>query len=127
LGLLRDHHVAPIAVSGADVLCLRLAGTPVAGTRMRPLVYDYYALDPSPAPGGMLLVLPRCPPRLVRALEGGMSHFFHAASPLLGPVLWSGSTNQGKGFAVYLTRAAAEAAHAPERLEAALDAGGYVY
>ena len=94
--LLRDHDIHPIVASRDDVLCIRMDPEQVAGTALRPLVYDFFT---AAAPvQGTQLVLRGCSQKLVRALEAGLSHFFYERNPLLGQKLWSSWNEQ---FAIY--------------------------
>lgn len=96
--LLRDHNVTPIARSGRDVLCLRIAEEAVGGTaQLRPIEYDFFRCDEDIA--GTRLDLIGCSGKLRKAVLEGMLHFFHEANPLLGPKLWS--SGRGDEFAVY--------------------------
>lgn len=94
--LLRDHAVTPIAMSGHDVAVLRVAHRTVAGTHLSPIEYDFYNND-CPVSGTVLL-LPGCSVKLVKALEQGLTHFFHSVNPLLGAKRWS---DFGDGFLIY--------------------------
>ncbi|MCW3051187.1 MAG: hypothetical protein JWN14_357, partial [Chthonomonadales bacterium] len=94
--LLRDHRVTPVALSGSQALCLRIADEPVAGTQLFPLVYDFFELE-QPCEGTRL-ILPGCAPKLVTALQEGLSHFFYPANPLLGERLWASPDRQ---FLIY--------------------------
>jgi hypothetical protein len=94
--LLRDHDIHPIVVSRDDVLCIRMDPEQVAGTALRPLVYDFFT---AAAPlQGTRLILRGCSQKLVRALEAGLSHFFYECNPLLGQKLWSSWNDH---FAIY--------------------------
>lgn len=94
--LLRDHDIHPIVASGTDVLCIRMDPEQVAGTALRPLVYDFFTVSTPTA--GTRLIVRGCSAKLTRALQAGMSHFFFDRNPLLGDTLWSSSNEQ---FAVY--------------------------
>ncbi len=94
--LLRDHAVTPVAASGRDVLCLRIAEQAVADTQLYPVEYDFYR-SAEEIPGTVLL-LAGCSRKLAQALYEGLSHFFHAENPLLGPRRWSDYRDD---FAVY--------------------------
>ena len=84
--LLRDHRVTPVALSGSQALCLRISDDPVAGTKLYPLIYDFFETTNECA--GTRLILPDCSPKLVQALQAGLTHFFYPANPLLGAQLW---------------------------------------
>jgi hypothetical protein len=84
--LLRDHGVTPIAISGANMVLVRLSPTAVDETRLQPLLYDFYKV--SPACEGAIILLPGCSPVLARELQHGMAHFFFEQNPLLGPQRW---------------------------------------
>ncbi|MCZ7636807.1 MAG: hypothetical protein M5U12_12660 [Verrucomicrobia bacterium] len=94
--LLRDHNIEPIVTSQDQVLYIRMDREQVSGTQLRPLVYDFFtAATPCP---GTRLILRGCSLPLIRALEAGLSHFFHDRNPLLGPKLWASWNEQ---FAIY--------------------------
>lgn len=94
--LLRDHAVMPIALSGWDVVCLRIADRAVADTHLYPVEYDFYRSSHD-VPGTILL-LPGCSAKLARAVADGLSHFFHDGNDLLGRKLWSSPKGE---FALY--------------------------
>jgi hypothetical protein len=102
--LLRDHGVTPIATSGTQVVCMRIADEPVEGTALFPLVYDFFTSERPVA--GTQLILPSCSLRLADAMRGGLSHFFYEGNPLVGERLWSSADGQ---FAIH--RAAAGQGH----------------
>jgi len=97
--LLRDHAVTPVAMSGHQALCLRIAEEPVADTELFPLVYDFFELE-QPCEGTRL-ILPNCSPKLVTALQEGLTHFFYPGNALLGKCLWTSSDGQ---FLLYASR-----------------------
>lgn len=99
--LLRDHNVAPVAISGNQALCLRIAEEPVSGTQLFPLVYDFFELE-NPFEGTQL-VLAGCSSKLVKALQSGLNHFFYPANALLGERLWASPTGE---FMIYASRGA---------------------
>jgi len=94
--LLRDHDVTPLAWSGNQVLAMRIADETVADTRLRPLIYDFFASEASME--GTMLLLPGCSKKMAGELKKGLNHFFHAGNPLIGDLLWQG---YGGHFAVY--------------------------
>jgi hypothetical protein len=94
--LLRDHAVTPIVASGQDVVLLRLAGQTVGETALRPVEYDFYRSDREIP--GTRLILRRCAAKLARAVQAGLTHFFHERNPLLGPHLWS---SHDRRFTIY--------------------------
>jgi hypothetical protein len=94
--LLRDHNIEPIVTSHDQVLYIRMDHKQVSGTQLRPLVYDFFTAG-TPCPGTRL-ILRGCSLPLIRALEAGLSHFFHDRNPLLGPKLWASWNEQ---FAIY--------------------------
>lgn len=94
--LLRDHAVTPIAVSGWDVVALRVADRTVADTQLYPVEYDFYRNDREVS--GTVLILPGCSGKLVKALAEGLTHFFHDKNPLLGDKRWSDYRNE---FSLY--------------------------
>lgn len=104
--LLRDHRVTPIACCGDQILCLRIAEDPVAGTQLYPLVYDFFTGDTTVE--GTRLILPHCSKKMARELQRGLHHFLFEGNPLLGSKRWS---NYRDDFAIY----------------ASMDAVGYVF
>ena len=101
--LLRDHNVTPIARSGHEILCLRIAEETVGGTaQLRPIEYDFFRCDED-VPGTRLDLM-GCSGRLSKAIREGMLHFFHEANPLLGSKLWS--SGRADEFAVYASTTA---------------------
>ena len=84
--LLRDHGVGLVMVSGRDVLRFRVSETPVSGTQMYPIMYDFFE-SRKPAVGSRLM-LRGCSPKLAAAMKGGIYNFFHPANPLIGKRLW---------------------------------------
>jgi hypothetical protein len=94
--LLRDHAVTPIAVSGRDVVCLRVADRAIADTQLYPVEYDFYRSDREVL--GTILLLPGCSGKLTNALTQGLTHFFYDSNPLLGPKRWSDRTG---AFSIY--------------------------
>ena len=94
--LLRDHAVEPIAISGNDLVVLRIAERTVADTKLCPIEYDFYRLTEL-IPGTVLL-LPGCTRKLADALLKGLSHFFYDENSLLGEHLWSSSGDEFRIF-----------------------------
>lgn len=94
--LLRDHKVTPIAVSGWDVVVLRVADRAVADTGLFPVEYDFYRNDREVP--GTALVLPGCSGKLAKALAEGLTHFFHDRNALLGAKRWSAHDEK---FSIY--------------------------
>ena len=94
--LLRDHDVTPVALSGKEIVVLRIADESVGETKLRPLIYDFF--EAANAVDGMQLILPGCTKTLVRELQNGLNHFFHPDNPLIGELLWQG---YGGHFAIY--------------------------
>jgi len=84
--LMRDHRVEPVAMSGKDIICFRISEDTVAGTGLRPIIYDFFRSGT--ACEGSRLILRGCPKKLIAALECGMDHFFHAGNSLLGERVW---------------------------------------
>lgn len=81
--LLRDYNISPIAVSGSDIYVIRLSETAVPGTKMYPLVYDYYVSNSST--NGTQLILEKCSPLLAETLQQGLSSFFFIKNhPIVG-------------------------------------------
>jgi hypothetical protein len=99
--LLRDHRVTPVAMSGTQALCLRIAEEPVPGTQLFPLVYDFFEIEQPCA--GTRLILPGCSPKLVKALQEGLTHFFYPENTLLGDLLWTAPEGL---FLIYASRRA---------------------
>jgi hypothetical protein len=94
--LLRDHHIEPIAISGHQVVYIRVNDAKVDGTELEPVVYDFFHRD-DPFPDTKL-ILRGCSKELIHALETGMTHFLFPENPLLGPVLWQ---SWDKLFSIY--------------------------
>ncbi len=94
--LLRDHHVAPIAISGHDVVALRMSDRTVADTKMSPIEYDFYRS--SRETPGTVLILPGCSRKLKSAMSHGLSHFFYDENPLLGEDIWNYADGQFRMF-----------------------------
>ena len=93
--LLRDHGVQPVCISGRQAVMLRVAAQAVAGTQIHPIEYDFHTLQQE-YPGAVLL-LPNCSVKLARAMQQGMTHFFHQDNPLLKARRW----HMDEAFAVY--------------------------
>ena len=104
--LLRDHAVTPIVASGRDVVLLRLAGQTVGETALRPVEYDFYRCDRQIQ--GTRLILRGCASKLGRAVQTGLTHFFHERNPLLGPRLWS---SHDERFTIYRSADPANRGH----------------
>jgi hypothetical protein len=85
--LLRDHSVTPIAASGHEIVCLRVAERAIADTSLHPVEYDFYRSQQ--AIPGTILILPGCSAKLRRAVSQGLSHFLYENNPLLGARRWS--------------------------------------
>jgi hypothetical protein len=101
LCLLRDHRVTPVMQCGSDVVCMRIADDPVPGTKLHPLVYDFFTGRKSD--DGARLILPGTSRKLAREMETGLHHFLHEGNPLLGEKLWSA----GESFSIYRSTTAA--------------------
>lgn len=81
--LLRDYNISPIAVSGSDIYVIHLSESAVPGTKMYPLVYDYYVSNFSTP--GTKLILENCSPLLAETLQQGLSSFFFTKNhPIVG-------------------------------------------
>src|ERR1039458_4380028 len=94
--LLRDHGIEPIAVSGDQVVYLRVDSQKICGTELQPVIYDFFRS--SEVCDGARLILRSCSKNLIQALQAGLTHFFFDQNPLLGAKIWS----SGDGFfAVY--------------------------
>lgn len=94
--LLRDHSVDVVAASNRDVLRIRIADTAVPETDLYPVEYDFFACDQSI--DGTSLLLRGCSPKLAKALQQGLNHFFHENNPLLGAKRWE---DYSGAFSVY--------------------------
>ena len=94
--LLRDYDVTPVALSGKQVVVLRIADESVGDTKLRPLIYDFF--ETTAAVDGMQLILPDCTKMLIRELQNGLNHFFHQENPLIGNELWAAP---GADFVIY--------------------------
>jgi hypothetical protein len=93
--ILRRQGTSVIAASGKDAVIIRLSDQPAVGTSLYPLVYEFYDLQEQ-APGS-LLVVEGAWPALCRAVEQGLTHFFHANNALLGERL----ATQGDAFQLF--------------------------
>lgn len=85
--LLRDHGIEPIAVSGDQVVYLRVESEKVAGTQLQPVVYDFF--QTSIPCDGARMILRGCSKNLTQALKDGLANFFFDQNPLLGSKIWS--------------------------------------
>jgi len=94
--LLRDHNVTPIVLSGRDIVALRVSSHSVADTQMYPVEYDFFLNDKNVP--GTILILPKCPKKLAKALTQGLTHFFYDQNSLLGNKRWSDRKNE---FSIY--------------------------
>ena len=95
-GIEQYHVVEPIAISGNDLVVLRISDRKVADTKLCPIEYDFYRLT-EPIPGTVLL-LPGCTRKLADALLKGLSHFFYDENSLLDEHLWSRSGDEFRIF-----------------------------
>ena len=93
--VLRERGTVMAAASDSQVVRIRIDDEPVQGTKLYPLVYDFFAA-PTPYPGNVLIIQ-GASPKLSRAMEQGMNHFFHANNPLIGPEV----ARLGQDFVVY--------------------------
>lgn len=85
--LLRDHGVSPVVISDKEAVRLTISSQKVTGTELNPVVYEFHRLD-EPFQG-TALILPRCERKLITAMKGGMTHFFHKDNPLLDQLEWT--------------------------------------
>lgn len=85
--LLRDQGVKPIILSGDQVLTLNVSETTVEETDLQPLEYTFFQTKKSFE--GTTLILPHCPPAMVKAMGQGLTHFLYPTNPLIGAQLWS--------------------------------------
>jgi hypothetical protein len=83
--LLRDHKIEPIAISGKQVVYIRI-GEKVPGTKIQPVVYDYF--QSAQAFNGSRLILRGCSKDMIAAMQEGLTHFLFDQNPLLGGKLW---------------------------------------
>ncbi len=79
--LLRDHKIEPIAISGKQVVYIRI-GEKVPGTKIQPVVYDYF--QSAQAFNGSRLILRGCSKDMIAAMQEGLTHFLFDQNPLLG-------------------------------------------
>jgi hypothetical protein len=93
--LLRDHKIEPIALSGKQVVYIRI-GENVSGTKIQPVVYDYF--QSSKPFNGSRLILRGCSKDIIAAMKDGLTHFLFDQNPLLGSKLWESWDNQ---FQIY--------------------------
>ena len=83
--LLKEHGIAPIALSGRDVLRIRIAGNRDEGTQLQPLAYDFFSGSEEVA--GSRLILEGCGDDLADALRDGLQSFMYEGNPLLEHLL----------------------------------------
>ena len=80
---------------GNEGVVIRLPDEPAAGTNLFPLIYDFFELE-QPVAGSVLLV-DGAWRELCRAMERGLTHFFHEHNPLIGEAL----TGDGHDFQLF--------------------------
>ena len=106
--LMRDYRVEPIAISGNNIVCMRISEKTVSGTELRPVLYDFF--NTSHSYDGSQLILRGCTKKLRDAFETGLDHFFHSQNSLIGDKLWASpdgrfaiyrSTDKGAGHVFY--------------------------
>jgi hypothetical protein len=105
--LLRDFDINPIAISGNQILYIRISENYVEDTPLRPIIYDLFRT--SDKSDGSQLILRNCSNRMIKALQEGLTHFFYRQNPLLGKKLWSHwnddfiiySSNSSDGYVFY--------------------------
>jgi len=85
--LLRDHGIESIAISGDQIVYLRVDSEKISGTELQPVVYDFF--HSSEVCDGARLILRGCSKNLTQALKDGLTHFFFDQNPLLGARIWS--------------------------------------
>ena len=85
--LLRDHGIEPVAVSGDQVVYLRVDSEKISGTQLQPVIYDFFRS--SEVCHGARLILRGCSNNLIAALKEGLNHFFFDQNPLLGAKICS--------------------------------------
>jgi hypothetical protein len=93
--VLRERGTVVAAASDKQVVRIRIDDEPVQGTKLYPLVYDFFTAS-TPYPGNVLIIH-GASPKLSRAMEQGMNHFFHPGNPLIGPE----ADRLGQDFIVY--------------------------
>jgi hypothetical protein len=86
--ILRRSGTSIVAASGTEGVVIRLSEEPAAGTNLFPLIYDFYDLA-RPVVGSVLLV-DGAWRELCRAMERGLTHFFHDRNPLISKTLVDG-------------------------------------
>jgi hypothetical protein len=84
--LLRDHGVQPVCISGGRGVVLSVSAQAVADTALRPVVYQFF--DVEPALPGTVLLLPTRNARLTDAISRGLDDFLHAGNPVLGELIF---------------------------------------
>jgi len=94
--LLRDFDINPIAISGNQVLYIRISENYVEDTPLRPIIYDFF--HTSEEIDGSQLILRNCSKQMIKALQEGLMHFFYRQNPLLGKKLWS---HRNDDFIIY--------------------------
>ncbi len=93
--VLRQHGTVMAAASDSQVVRIRIDDEPVKGTKLYPLVYDFFS-SPTSYPGNVLIIQ-GASAEMERAMEHGMNHFFHPGNPLIGPEV----ARDGQDFFVY--------------------------
>lgn len=93
--ILRRKNTTVLAASGNDGVIIRLSDEPAPGTSLYPLLYDFFDLE-RPV-GGSVLIIDGAWRELSRAMESGLSHFFHEGNPLIGEKL----LDRGPDFRLY--------------------------
>ena len=94
--LMRDYRVEPIAISGNSIVCMRISEKTVAGTELRPVLYDFF--NTSHSCDSSQLILQGCSKKLREAFKTGLDHFFHSQNSLIGDKLWASPDGR---FAIY--------------------------
>lgn len=89
LALIRDHKIEPVVVSGDHATRIRASEKAVEGTKLIPIVYDFFDAPTGYKDEGTRLVLNGCSAKLAAAVEHGLAHFWHEGNPLVGKVLWT--------------------------------------
>lgn len=93
--ILRRNGTAVVAASGTEGVVIRLSDEPAAGTNLFPLIYDFFDLA-QPVVGSVLFV-DGAWRNLCRAMEHGLTHFFHERNPLIGELM----TGNGPDFRLF--------------------------
>ena len=84
--LLRKFPQAVLrAASGPQALWIRVDESPVKGTELYPLIYEFFAIDNSV--DGNILLIHNTSKEFGKAMSQGLTNFHYDGNPLIGPVI----------------------------------------